>query len=180
MTAIYDLHTIEHRKAMWEKLEQLHNELQGPWIVMGDYNAIQSFEDRYNDNHVMEAETRDFSEFLENAGMTELKTVGREFTWTNSHIYSRIDKALVNARWMMNMTQLEVVLQDPFFSDHTPICVCFEHDHQPMPKPFKLFNNLAEHKEFQRLVKETWEVNMQIPAMQRIWMKLKRLKKGLG
>ncbi|XP_070017404.1 uncharacterized protein [Nicotiana sylvestris] len=71
------------------------------------------------------------------------------------------------------------ISQDPLFSDHTPICVYFEHDHQPMPKPFKFFNNLAKHKEFQRLVKETWEVNMQIRAIKRIWMKLKRLKKGL-
>nr|XP_016448972.1 PREDICTED: uncharacterized protein LOC107774043 [Nicotiana tabacum] len=178
MTTVYSLHTIEHRKAMWEELEQLHNELHGPWIVMGDYNAIQSFEDMYNGNPVMEAETRYFSDFLENTRMTELKTVGREFTWTNNHVYSRIDRALVNARCMMNMTQLEVVLQDPLFSDHTPVCVYFEHDHQPMPKLFKFFNNLAEHKEFQSQVKDTWEVSMLRPAMQRIWMKLKRLKKG--
>nr|XP_016476393.1 PREDICTED: uncharacterized protein LOC107797984 [Nicotiana tabacum] len=128
---------------------------QGPWIAMGDYNVIQSVEDRYNGNPVMEAETRDFSDFLENTGMTELKTVCIEFTWTNNRVYSRIDRALVNARWMMNMTQLEVVLQDPLFSDHTPVCVYFEHDHQPMPKLFKFFNNQAEHKEFQRLVKDT-------------------------
>ncbi|XP_075087832.1 uncharacterized protein LOC142169811 [Nicotiana tabacum] len=177
MTVVYGLHTIEHIKAMWEELEQLHNELQGPWIAMRDYNAIQSFEDRYNGNPDMEVETRDFSDFLENTGMTELKTVGREFMWTNNHVYSRIDRALVNARWMMNMTQLKVVLQDSLFSDHTPVCVYFEHDHQPMPKPFKFFNNLAEHKEFQRLVKDTWEVSMLRPTMQRIWMRLKRLKK---
>ncbi|XP_070017986.1 uncharacterized protein [Nicotiana sylvestris] len=126
MSAVYGLHTIDHRKAMWVEVTQLHNKLEGPWIAMGYYNVTQSFEDRYNGNPVMEAETRDFSEFLLNTGMTELKAVGREFTWTNNHVYSRIDRALVNARWMIDMTQLEVVLHDPLFFDHTPICLYFE------------------------------------------------------
>lgn len=66
-----------------------------------------------------------------------------------------------------------------FFSDHTPICLYFEQDQQPPLKPFKYFNNQVEHKDFPRLVKETWEVNMQIPAMQKNWKKLKMLKQGL-
>ncbi|XP_070025321.1 uncharacterized protein LOC142181853 [Nicotiana tabacum] len=143
---------------------------------MGDYNAIQSWEDRYNGNLVMEAEIRDFTDFLDNTGMTELRYVGREFTWTNSHVHSKIDKALVNDGWMMSMRQLEVVVQDPLFSDHTPLCLCFEQEHQNNPKPFKFFNNLAELKEFEGIVKITWEMNIQGSIMKRVWLKLKRLK----
>ncbi|XP_070009487.1 uncharacterized protein [Nicotiana sylvestris] len=135
-SAIYGAHTIEQRKNMWEELTQLHMELKGPWIAMGDYNAIQSWEDRYNGNPVMEAEIRDFNDFLENTGMIELRYVGREFTWTNSHVHSKIDRALVNDGWMMNMRQLEVVMQDPLFSDHTPLCLYFEQEQQNNPKPF--------------------------------------------
>ncbi|XP_070049964.1 uncharacterized protein LOC142171954 [Nicotiana tabacum] len=77
------------------------------------------------------------------------------------------------------MTQLEAILHDPSFSDHTPICLYFEQGQQPPPKPFKFFNNLADHKDFPSLVKKTWEVNMQIPAMNKIWKKMKLLKQGL-
>ncbi|XP_016457630.1 uncharacterized protein LOC107781446 [Nicotiana tabacum] len=178
-SAIYGLHTIEQRRNMWEELTQLHMELKGHWIAMGDYNAIQSWEDRYNGNPVMEAEIRDFNDFLENTGMIELRYIGREFTWTNSHVHSKIDRALVNDGWMMNMRQLEVVVQDPLFSDHTPLCLYFEQEQQNNPKPFKYFNNFAEHKEFKGIVKATWERNIQGPAMKRIWIKLKRLKNGL-
>ncbi|XP_070010516.1 uncharacterized protein [Nicotiana sylvestris] len=113
---------------------------------MGDYNAIQSWEDRCNGDPVMEAEIRDFTDFLDNTRMTELKYVGREFTWTNSHVHSKIDRAL---------------------------------EQQNNPKPFKIFNNLAEHKEFEGIVKTTWEMNMQGSAMKRVWLKFKRLKNGL-
>ncbi|XP_075092211.1 uncharacterized protein LOC142172480 [Nicotiana tabacum] len=178
-SAIYGLHTIEQRRNMWEELTQLYMELKGPWIAMGDYNAIQSWKDRYNENPVMEAEIRDFNDFLENTGMTELRYVGREFTWTNSHLHSKVDRALVNDGWMMNMRQLEVVVQDPLFSDHTPLCLYFEQEQQNSPKPFKFFNNFVEHKEFEDIVKATWERNIQGPTMKRIWLKLKRLKNGL-
>ncbi|XP_070010088.1 uncharacterized protein [Nicotiana sylvestris] len=146
LSAIYGLHTIEQRKNMWEELTQLHRELKGPWIAMGDYNAIQSWEDRYNGNPVMKAEIKDFTDFLDNTGMIELRYVGREFTWTNSHVHNKIDRAL---------------------------------EQQNNPKPFKFFNNLTEHKEFEGIVKTTWEMNMQGSAMKRVWLKLKRLKNGL-
>ncbi|XP_070007522.1 uncharacterized protein LOC142165409 [Nicotiana tabacum] len=38
--AIYGLHTIKDRKAMWEKLRQINSNHQGPWLAMGDYNAV--------------------------------------------------------------------------------------------------------------------------------------------
>lgn len=43
---------------------------QGPWLLMGDYNAILYADDRLNRNEVQEQETRDFKEFLEDMGLT--------------------------------------------------------------------------------------------------------------
>lgn len=63
---------------------------------MGDFNAILELEDRMHGNVVQDHETRDFREFVEDVGMIELKAIGRPFTWTNSHVFSKIDRALVN------------------------------------------------------------------------------------
>lgn len=64
---------------------------------MGDFNTVLAIEDRQGGAPVQEAEIRDFNEYLLDTGMTEIRSVRREFTWTNSHVFSKIDKAVVNA-----------------------------------------------------------------------------------
>ncbi|XP_070018841.1 uncharacterized protein [Nicotiana sylvestris] len=66
-------------------------------VYVGDFNTILTSEDRYNDILVQEVETRDFKQFLLDAKVDELKTMGRQYTWTNNHVHSRIDRILVNA-----------------------------------------------------------------------------------
>lgn len=64
---------------------------------MGAYNAILYADERVNGRSIQEAEVRDFSNFLSETGLTEMKTIGRNFTWTNGQILSKIDRALVNS-----------------------------------------------------------------------------------
>ncbi|XP_019263540.1 PREDICTED: uncharacterized protein LOC109241270 [Nicotiana attenuata] len=117
---------------------------------MGDYNAIRSGEDRRIGNLVQEAEIRDFNDFIEHNVLTEIRTTGRNFTWTNGHTYSRIDRALVNAEWMLQMPHLEVRVMDP-----------------------------AEHKEFLAKVKEAWQRNSGMNIMKDVWCRLKKVKQAM-
>lgn len=71
-----------------------------------------------------------------------MRTVGRNYTWTNSHMFSRIDRAIMNAEWVTNMPQMDAVIMDPFFSDHFPLCVKFG-DEPKTSKPFRFFNCLT-------------------------------------
>nr|XP_016465345.1 PREDICTED: uncharacterized protein LOC107788185 [Nicotiana tabacum] len=94
---VYGLHIIEDRRGLWEALRSIQSSQQGPWLAMGDYNAVLQVEDRKYGNHVTEIKTKDFSDYLFDTGVTEMKSVGREYNWTNTHIYTKIDKALVNS-----------------------------------------------------------------------------------
>lgn len=87
---------------------------------MGDYNAMLQVDDRINGADVQEQEIKDFKDFLIDTELTEIKTVGRQYTWTNNHIYSKIDRALVNVEWIVNWPHLEVMVLDPMFSDYSP------------------------------------------------------------
>ncbi|KAM3253124.1 hypothetical protein P3L10_007194 [Capsicum annuum] len=87
---------------------------------MGDFNAILRGEDR--NTTVMDAEIREFEILMTNAGLYELKTIGRFFTWTDSHVHSKIDRALVNGAWMSKWPHLEMEIKDPHFSDHSLLC----------------------------------------------------------
>lgn len=72
---------------------------------MGDFNAIRHVDDRMIGSLVQTNEIVDFNEFIRNANLMELKAVGREFTWTNNHVYSRIDRGLVNSTSCAAMEQ---------------------------------------------------------------------------
>ncbi|KAK4716870.1 hypothetical protein R3W88_015208 [Solanum pinnatisectum] len=95
--AIYGLHTIKDRLILWEDLRRLVTIAQGPLLCMGDYNAVKYFND-----------------FLINTGMQELKIVEDTYTWTNRHTCSRIDGALVNVEWIIQMPIMEVNILRPW------------------------------------------------------------------
>ncbi|WMV45434.1 hypothetical protein MTR67_038819, partial [Solanum verrucosum] len=102
-TTIYGLHTIEPRRSLWGKLRNINSGQQEPWISMGHYNVIHRAEDKMIGATVHEGKTKDFEDFLVDTSMTILRHNGREFAWTNGNTYNRIDWALVNAKWMLDM-----------------------------------------------------------------------------
>lgn len=95
--AIYELHTIQDRVQLWADLRLMVANVQMPMLCMGDFNAMLNENDRLNGSPVQEGEIKDLIDFLADTHMTEMKTVGREYTWTNGQTCSRIDRALVNA-----------------------------------------------------------------------------------
>nr|XP_009763385.1 PREDICTED: uncharacterized protein LOC104215309 [Nicotiana sylvestris]XP_016465127.1 PREDICTED: uncharacterized protein LOC107788003 [Nicotiana tabacum] len=154
--AIYGLHTIAHRCDMWEALRRIDSQLTNSWIIMGDFNAIRDIEDRVNGIVVQENEIKDFRSLMEDCRLNELGTVGRSYTWTNSHVYSRIDRAIVNAHWMINMPPMQVHVMDPQFSNHSPLCIELERELEHKGRPFKFFNCLAEHPDFDSIIRDRW------------------------
>ncbi|XP_060212197.1 uncharacterized protein LOC132639796 [Lycium barbarum] len=178
-TAVYGLHTIQDRRGMWNELKGLNQNITQAWIAMGDYNSVLDPDDRIHGNQIQDNEVQDFKEFLCDTHMVELKYFGREFTWTNSHIHSKIDRALVNAAWMNTMKQLEVMVMDPLFSDHTPLGIQFNNCTDGGPKPFRFFNYVADLPEFQVTVQKIWAKPMASTGMQKVWQKLKMMKAEL-
>ncbi|XP_016496012.1 uncharacterized protein LOC107815018 [Nicotiana tabacum] len=117
---------------------------------------IAGIDDRLNENPVQESEIKDLNEFMQDASITKLKTVGREFTWTNNQVYSRIDRALGNPEWIHSWPQIKAIILEPSFSDHSPICVNICTRKMRRAKPFKFYNYLADHQEFSTRVEEYW------------------------
>ncbi|PHU04288.1 hypothetical protein BC332_25110 [Capsicum chinense] len=94
LTTVYGRHTIAARQPLWSVLRAIHTQVQEPWLIMGDFNSILTSENREMGNPVQEYEIRDFREFTEECNISEMPAVGRSFTWTNEHVYNRIDKVL--------------------------------------------------------------------------------------
>ncbi|XP_019251096.1 PREDICTED: uncharacterized protein LOC109230012 [Nicotiana attenuata] len=147
-TAVYGLHTIKDREPLWAKLRQINSMQQGSWLAMGDFNAILHVNDRQHGTEVQDMEVKDFKEYMMDIGMSELQYMGREYTWTNNHVYSRIDRGLVNIDWMMNMPALKIQVLEPLISDHSPLKLMITQVNRKKSSPFRFFNCIAEHPQF--------------------------------
>ncbi|KAH0709290.1 hypothetical protein KY284_010717 [Solanum tuberosum] len=143
---------------------------------MGDYNAILKGDDRFNGNQVTDSETRDFNNFLLDNSLTEMKTVGRQYTWTNNHTHSKIDRIIVNAEWVQQWPHIKGVILERHFSDHCPLSVKMKEHDGKGPKPFRFYNYMAEHKIFITEVEESCNRRSAAKTMYEVWLKLKQMK----
>lgn len=142
---------------------------------MGDFNSILSPDDRPIGSQVQLAEMKDFREYVNQCNLVELPTVEKEYTWTNGHVYSRIDKALVNDEWVITMLPKQVRIIESMLSDHSPLSIVLSEHQDNYKRPFKFYNCLAQHQEFKERVKKGWTTHRR--GMQGIWKNLKRVKK---
>ncbi|PHT71043.1 hypothetical protein T459_26147 [Capsicum annuum] len=131
---------------MWLQLEDIGNGINDPWLIMGDYNAILHSDDRAHDTAFQEAEIRDFKYFMANVGLCELKSVGRNYTWTNGHVFSKIDKVIVKSSWITTMNDLEDGVLDSGCSDHSPLMLHFAEKTIVRSRPFK-----TDHSQIKKL-----------------------------
>lgn len=153
---------------MQPALSGLAKNIQCPWVLIEDFNTILEEEDRIMGSPMQDSEVKDFANFLKDNGLTEMKIVGRKYTWSNGHVFSKIDRAVVNAEWLQLFLHIEAVTMDPGVSDHTPITFIID-DNQPVrKKTFKFFNALADHPSFSSAVMQAWKTPASVKHMSRI------------
>lgn len=93
--------------------------------------------------------------------MGQLNRKGCQLSWCNkwdveSRIYSNIDWALGNASWHTHYSSLEDAFEMAGVFDHSPIIINTDLDKIYLPKPFRLYNVLLNHKEFEGVIHEVW------------------------
>lgn len=68
--------------------------------------------------------------------------------WSNGHTCIKINEALENAEWMLQMSIGEVNVLKPRISDHSPLSLDLGRDCKNSYKTFQFSNYLVEHLEF--------------------------------
>lgn len=111
------------------------------------------------------------------SNIRELHTVGRQYTWNNGHVFSRIDRALVNDEWVIRMPPLQVMVIDLLFSDHSPLSMEVESQRDVRKKPFRFYYCLAQHPDFKPKIQTSWQ--RQNGGMQGVWNNLKIVRREL-
>ncbi|XP_056685809.1 uncharacterized protein [Spinacia oleracea] len=157
-TAVYGLHTIDHRRPLWSTLTQVGTSVMHPCFVTGDFNSVLHAGDRIHGSQVSDAETRDFDACIASTRLIELKSCGNFFSWNSKgqgdfRIHSRIDWAFGCGNWHTKCPDVCVDYLNPSLSDHSPLLLI--------------------------IVQEGRSSAVSGTAMFQVWHKLKIIKQGL-
>ncbi|XP_062099266.1 uncharacterized protein LOC133805147 [Humulus lupulus] len=159
-TFVYGLNSMEERKILWQRLPKL-SLLASSWVILGDFNAIFTENDRNGGKPVSKAELLDSSQWLARNQMDSLKRVGSFFTWTNNQdgsarIYSKIDHGFANEEWLDFFPNTTAMLSWETVSDHCSCTVSILAVENLGVKLFRFYNFWTEHKVFKEVALDSW------------------------
>lgn len=127
LSIVYAEHTFVSRHPLWADIVHLSENMNIPWLVAGDFNAIKEPSDRIGSSTVWIPSFDEFGQCLSQAGLDDLRYVGHRYTWSTSSGSMRkqrkIDRALVNMHWSRDFSFSEATFLAPGVSDHTPIII---------------------------------------------------------
>ena len=93
-TMVYGLNKVNERDDMGSKLRCVKDGVVGPWVICGDFNAIQGLNERIGGNPVANFEVKPMLSFTTDCEVEDLKATGSFFTWNNKqdveHIIYRL------------------------------------------------------------------------------------------
>ncbi|XP_020245233.1 uncharacterized protein LOC109823370 [Asparagus officinalis] len=185
ITAVYGFNQINARRRLWSELNDVFQSVgNSPWLLSGDFNSAINNEEKIGDDLLLEADFRDFSDFIYDCQLNHLKTMGCFYTWNNkqdasSRIWSRLDKTLVNDSWLHMFCSSQVEYLLPGFSDHSPALISIFEDNVQGKRPFKFFNIWTKHDTFLPTVSKIWQTEVAGFKMYSVCTKMKLLRSAL-
>ncbi|XP_019266923.1 PREDICTED: uncharacterized protein LOC109244316 [Nicotiana attenuata] len=183
MTVVYAFNTKEERRSLWNYIENMNRNLGGPWIIMGDFNAVLHTDDRVGGNPVSLAEVIEFQKCIDQCDLMEMPTSGSRYTWSDRHgndrIFSKIDWAFINTAWLNLIPTYRATYLEEGISDHCPMKLSMGDSSRRTKDTFKFCNVWASHPNFIDIVKGVWMNEIDGCRMFQVVRKLKMLKNEL-
>ncbi|XP_038697968.1 uncharacterized protein LOC119995523 [Tripterygium wilfordii] len=167
------------RLPSWNDIQTISS-LRRPWCVGGDFNVVLSRLEKRGLTGINRGSSNDFFHCMQNSNLFDSGFSGSSFTWTNRRCWARLDRMCVNSEWQNKFASTLVSHLPRTNSDHSPLLVKIVDHHHNGPKPFRFLNVRFSHKDFNSVVKASWDLPIHGQPIQRLYAKLKRLKNNLN
>ena len=118
LTCFYGEPNWDQKHLSWTYLGDLHSNLTGPWMVMGDLNEILVASEKEGGNVRPQQHMQNFRDCVVDYELQELMTIGDPFTWSRGIIRECLDRGLCNDRWANMFPYAAVVHEHHVHSDH--------------------------------------------------------------
>ncbi|GFS34444.1 hypothetical protein Acr_00g0034110 [Actinidia rufa] len=142
-----------------------------------DFNNVLDSDGNANGLPVTMYEIRDFKNCCYDIGISDLRSIGGIHTSSNNSVWSKLDRAMVNNKWIRDGLIAHVNFDLPRkFSDHSPYTVTLLGKNDRGASTFKFFNIWAKLEKFLELVSNVCRMQMEGTSMYKFYRKLKALK----
>ncbi|KAL2247318.1 UNVERIFIED_CONTAM: hypothetical protein Sindi_2584100 [Sesamum indicum] len=168
ITVVYGASEVIDRRNLWPALETLAQQCSDiPWMVGGDFNAVRDLNKVCGISRDIRMATEEFN-------------AGEWFTWHNCSmsirsLWKRLDRILINDRWLARFPSAYYHSLTPQISDHSPL-VLHGDIQQHNGGMFRFDNYLAHSPEFIHNVQNIWHHEIVGIPMYAVTRKLKALK----
>ncbi|KAL0292185.1 UNVERIFIED_CONTAM: hypothetical protein Sradi_6999000 [Sesamum radiatum] len=181
ITVVYGVNDVIGRRVLWADLMRLSTMTANePWLVGGDFNTVLDASEVCGQSGDIRGAAEEFQGCLQATGLITLPMQGERFTWHNCSrdsrsLWKRLDRLLVNDRWLTNWPSTTYASLTARTSDHSPLILRGDTTARAVGM-FRFDNYLARSTEFTPSVQRVWQHRIVGTAMYAVTRKLKALK----
>ncbi|XP_057730222.1 uncharacterized protein LOC130945532 [Arachis stenosperma] len=124
LSVIYGSPQRASRRALWNKIRDLSSNINQPWCLIGDFDAIlNDFKRKGSARSNPRGACSEFQTCISDCALFDLGYCGWTFTWKRGNLVERLDRALCNLKWHNTFPESKVKQLPSFKSDHSPLCL---------------------------------------------------------
>ncbi|KAG8371223.1 hypothetical protein BUALT_Bualt13G0065400 [Buddleja alternifolia] len=149
----------------WDTLIEIGNTFNGPWLILGDFNAIFSQKEKKGGHQFVSSSFGGFKGFIDEGDLVDLGFEGNPYTWSNKrggvvNIQLRLDRCLANTPWLSLFAQAFVSHLPAINSDHTPLILHTDSAQLGGPKPFCFKNMWIRDDSCKATISDAWTASV--------------------
>ncbi|XP_019431193.1 PREDICTED: uncharacterized protein LOC109338415 [Lupinus angustifolius] len=153
------------RRSLWLNLQEDMVNHQGPWCLIGDFNAVLGAYECRGPSLPNRISCTEFNSFLDDNLLINIPTIGATFTWTNRRLGAanterRLDRAICNEEWINNWSQVSCCSLPRLASDHHPLLLNLASDIPPRPSSFRFHKMWLQNEDCKRVVSHIWHTRI--------------------
>ncbi|KAK1316559.1 hypothetical protein QJS10_CPA05g01577 [Acorus calamus] len=147
-----------------------------------DFNEVRYNSEKVGGSSVHTRRLQKFNACISHSTLQDLKAYGHTLSWNNrqvTRIMCRLDRILVNSRFINVFPHSMMNYLAPGISDHSPMKVTFIPVFPTGPKPFKYFEMWESHPSFKIIVEYAWNTEVSGSPLYKLVKKLSITKLAL-
>lgn len=163
LTVVYGSPHYQQRGELWDFLREVIGDIDSPWAVVGDFNALlHDHERNKGPTRSSKRSMAGFKDTIAECYLIDAGFQGYPYTWKNGDLEQRLDIMLININWCLRLPEGMVHHLPPFKCDHRPLLVQFSSDRgvNRRRRPFRFLAVWVTHEDFDRFMKCNWKCNM--------------------